>query len=76
MTESEAEARAALQDLVREIEATYEMLGQEVSELRERAAHTAIEQLPEDLSSVRGRWGQLRELLQALRAENESQAQK
>lgn len=67
MTDSEDQARAALHDLVREIETTYEMLGEEVRELRERAAHAAIEDIPNDLASVRGRWAQVRDLMNHLR---------
>lgn len=59
----------ALDELVAEIEKTYELLGQEVAALRERAAHAAIDEIPDDLSQMRGRWSQLLDVLHSLQGE-------
>lgn len=59
---------ASNEELIAQIEQTYRELGEEVRLLRERAAHQAIEDLPDDLEAVRGRWGQLTDVLRDLRA--------
>ena len=62
--------REELAALLRDAEATQAWLEAEVAELRRRANHLNIDELPDDFSRMRGRWSQLREFIESIREEH------